>query len=131
MKTLLIVFTLIFSLLQPLICAEPVPQKQQETQNGPNIWDFGRIKEGEMAKHEFIFKNDAGKKLLIRDVSTSCGCTASKIKDKELPPDFSTTIDVQFNSKGYNGPVQQFVYVTTDNIDKPVIRFIIKAEVIK
>ena len=62
-------------------------------------------------------------------MSTSCGCTATKIKDKELAPGASTAIEVQFNSKGYSGQAQQYVYVHTDSLDKPIIRFIIKAQV--
>lgn len=97
----------------------------------PYAWDFGKIKQGEIASHNFTLKNDSAKILNITAVNTSCGCTASEVKNKILEPQGSTTVEVKFNSKGYLGPVQQFVYVNTDNIDKPVIRFIIKVEVVK
>jgi hypothetical protein len=97
----------------------------------PYTWDFGRVKEGEVLTHTFIFKNESAKTINIIDVNTSCGCTVSKTQKKTLLPDEETRIEVQFKSKGYSGPVQQFVYVHSDNLDNPIIRFIIKAEVLK
>jgi len=93
--------------------------------------DFGQIKEGEIAGHSFIIKNDADKILNIKDVSTSCGCTVSEIQSRVLKPKESTTLEVKFNTKGYSGKVQQFVYVSTDSLDMPTIRFIIKANIVK
>ena len=94
-------------------------------------WDFGRVKEGEVLKHDFRLKNESKKILNITDVHTSCGCTSSKIKKKTLLLGEETLIEVQFDSKGYSGPVEQYIYVHTDNLDNPIIRFIIKANVVK
>jgi hypothetical protein len=129
MKIILFIFLFGLCLLQPLFCLEAQPQKQVEPELDPNIWDFGRLKEGDIVRHEFILKNDSSRKLLIHDVSTSCGCTVSKINDKELLPGASTSIEVEFNSKGYSGEIKQHIYVHTDSLDKPIIRFIIKAQV--
>jgi hypothetical protein len=97
----------------------------------PYAWDFGRVKQGEITKHDFELKNESENTLNIKDVNTSCGCTVSKVEKKVLSPGESTVIEVQFNSKGYSGPIQQFVYVNTDSLDKPILRFIIKANVVK
>ena len=97
----------------------------------PFTWDFGQVKQGEVVSHSFILKNDSAKTLKIIGVNTSCGCAVSETKKKILSPQESTEVAVKFNSKGYLGAVQQFVYVNTDNVDKPVIRFIIKADVVK
>ncbi|MFA5276748.1 MAG: DUF1573 domain-containing protein [Candidatus Omnitrophota bacterium] len=99
--------------------------------NDPNLWDFGTVKAGEVLKHEFSLKNDSAKTLNINNVSTSCGCTASLAKKKSLLPGESTTIEVKFNSKGYSGEVKQHIYVNTDNVDKALIVFIIRANVVK
>ena len=95
------------------------------------LWDFGKAEAGEILKHEFIFKNESSETLNIREVSTSCGCTVSQVKKKTLLPGESTAIEVSFNTKGYSGPTQQFVYVNTDNLDNPIIKFIIKADVVQ
>ncbi|MCX5702658.1 MAG: DUF1573 domain-containing protein [Candidatus Omnitrophica bacterium] len=94
-------------------------------------YDFGQVKEGEVLKHNFILKNESQNLLTIKDLNTSCGCTGSKAEKRSLLPGETTSIEVQFNTKGYSGQIQQYVYVQTDNIDNPVLKYIIKAEVIK
>jgi len=94
-------------------------------------WDFGQITQGAIVKHDFILKNSTSKILAINNIHSSCGCTVSKSEKKSLLPQESTLITVSFNSQGYQGPVTQFVYVNTDNADLPIIRFTVKAEVIK
>ncbi len=97
----------------------------------PNLWDFGKAKQGEVLKHDFLFKNETKSVLNISSVNTSCGCTASQSDKKSLKPGESTKINVSFNSHGYLGEVKQFIYVNTDNVDLAVVRFTIKAEVYK
>ena len=97
----------------------------------PYVWDFGQVKQGEVLKHNFILKNESQKILNIKDVNTSCGCTVSKVEKKTLLPQESTPIEVEFKTQGYSGGVKQYIYVHTDNLDKPILRFIIKAEVVK
>jgi hypothetical protein len=97
----------------------------------PFTLDFGRIKQGEVVKHGFTLKNDSATVLNIKSVNTSCGCTISKSQKNKLEPGESTVIEVSFNSKGYSGPVTQYVYVNTDSADNPLVRFTIKAEVVK
>ena len=97
----------------------------------PYLKDFGIVKAGDVVKHSFVIKNNSDRVLNIKDVSTSCGCTVSEVKNKMLKSGESTLVDVKFNSKGYSGAVQQFVYVSTDSLDESLIRFIIKANVTK
>jgi hypothetical protein len=100
-------------------------------QSDPYTWDFGKLKHGEVAAHSFTLKNNSKKALKITAVNTSCGCTVSEVKKKVLLPGESTPVEIKFNSKGYSGAVKQFIYVVTDDIDNLVIRFIIKAHVVK
>ena len=97
----------------------------------PNEWDFGIVKQGMVVKHDFIFKNETNDILEINNIHTSCGCTASQAAKKSLMPQESTTITVNFNSKGYAGATSQFAYVHTDNADLRIIKFTIKADVVK
>jgi len=99
-----------------------------EAQTGdPHTWDFGLIKESRLVKHEFPIKNNSDKVLKIKDVSTSCGCTASEAGKKLLQPGESTQLSVEFNSKGYKGATSQFVYVSTDDPVNPITKFTVKA----
>lgn len=99
--------------------------------NEGKSWDFGRVKEGRVVKHNFTVKNEGAKTLTIKNITTSCGCAVSRIKKKVLSPEESTEVEVKFNSKGYSGAVEQYVYVETDNIEKPILKFIIKADVLR
>lgn len=95
------------------------------------VWDFGQIKEGEIARHEFIFSNKTDNTLEIKNVNTSCGCTVPEVRKKLLMPGEATVIEVRFNSKGYSGIVEQFIYVNTDSVSSPVVKLTIKAEVVR
>jgi hypothetical protein len=105
--------------------------KQAQKPRDPYTWDFGQVKKGTVLKHDFTLKNESDKVLNILSVNTSCGCTVSKVQKKKLLPQEQTLIEVKFNTKGYSGPVQQYVYVNTDSLDNPVIKYIIKAELVK
>jgi hypothetical protein len=97
----------------------------------PREWDFGQVQQGEVLKHDFLFKNETADVLKINSIKTSCGCTASQADKQEILPGESTKISVTFDSHKYLGEVKQFVYVNTDNADLSVVRFIIKVQVVK
>ncbi|MCX7927810.1 MAG: DUF1573 domain-containing protein [Candidatus Omnitrophica bacterium] len=106
----------------PVLQNQPSPTNSLDTFN----WDFGTIPEGTVVRHQFSFVNKTAQPLTIKDVTTSCGCTASSIKNKNLAPGQQTIIEVTFDSKGYKGPTTQFVYVNTDDPNNPLYRFSIK-----
>ncbi len=119
---------------QQKLNAEPktnTDTQQQDAEEDPNTWDFGRIPQGEVVKHDFMLKNESEVVLNIGEINTSCGCTVSQVRKKTLLPQEEAAIEVKFKSKGYTGPVKQFVYVHTDNLDKSIIKYIIKAEVVR
>jgi len=132
-KLSLIFWFLCLSLLETGCLAQKVAvvADKPDTRNS-YFWDFGQVKEGEVLKHNFRLKNESKDILKIKDVHTSCGCTVSEVKKKTLLADEETLIEVQFDSKGYSGPIEQYIYVHTDNLDNnPIIGYIIKAEVVK
>ena len=96
----------------------------------PDSWDFGEVSAGSVLTHEFVIVNDSEKDLAIKDTTTSCGCTVSEINNKLLKPGESTIVSIKLDTKGYTGSVQQFVYVNTDSMDKPIIRLTVKAKVL-
>jgi len=92
-------------------------------------WNFGTLKEGAVAKHKFLLRNYSRKDLEIRDITSSCGCTVAEVKKKKIKPGDSTSIEVKFNSKGYRGEITQFIFVTMDSPEEPVMQFIIKGKI--
>jgi hypothetical protein len=74
------------------------------------IHKFGDIYEGEIVVYDFFFKNVGSKDLVIKDIETSCGCTAVKWEKKPLRVGEESHITVEFNSKGRYG--KQYKVIT-------------------
>lgn len=126
------IFLLFLSLtLFSCACTGQYNLKGVKTAADIRIWDFGQVKEGEVLEHSFILRNAQDKPLVISNMHTSCGCTASETPKKHLFPGEHTPINVKFHTQGYSGLVQQYVYVHTDSVSTPVIKFSVKAEVVK
>lgn len=131
MRNIIRLFLLIFLIFQFTGFSNEGKFSAEEEILKPNEWDFGKIKQDVISKHDFLLKNETPDVLNISSINTSCGCTVSQSDKKTLAPQESTMISVSFNSRGYLGPVTQYVFVQTDNAALSEIRFVIKAEVVK
>jgi len=78
-------------------------QKLPEISFPEETYDFGKIKQGEMMKHQFKFKNTGNADLIITSASGSCGCTVPQWPKNPIPPGGEANIDVEFNSAGKSG----------------------------
>lgn len=112
----------------PVLKAEPKPVKGAATSEakptvvvGDSIplttmsiehdtYDFGKIKQGDKVKHEFVFTNTGTNPLILENVKPSCGCTAIDWPKDPIPPGGKGKIDAQFNSAGKMG--EQVKYIT-------------------
>lgn len=80
-------------------------------------WDFGKVKQGEVVAHEFVFGNEGDATLIIRKVSTSCGCAAALVSAEKIAPGKEGRIEVKFDTRGYGGPVKKLIYVDSNDPD--------------
>jgi hypothetical protein len=89
-------------------------------------FNFGTITPGQPVAHDFILKNEGKDPLIIRKVSTTCGCTASKPDKYEIKGGESTTLKCTFDSKGKIGKQFQTVtLVVNDPLQSSIVlRFI-------
>ena len=78
-------------------------------------FDFGTIKEGETVKHEYVLKNAGKSNLIIRKVKASCGCTAVQPAKTMLAAGESTSIKIEFNTKGRTGRQNKSITVITND----------------
>ena len=60
--------------------------------------DFGEIPQGKPVSVEFNFTNTGDEPLLIADVKTSCGCTASDYTKEPVAAGKSSKIKVTYNA---------------------------------
>ena len=115
-KLLFTAFALLFSI--------SVMAQQAETesppQNGPKItfqkteYNFGDIQQGEKVEHVFTFKNSGTEPLILSNVQTTCGCTATDWPRDTIAPGGSGEIKVVFNSAGKMGRQNKVVTVTSN-----------------
>jgi hypothetical protein len=80
-------------------------------------WDFGKVKQGEVVSHEFVFANEGDETLVIQKVSTSCGCAAALVSAEKVAPGKEGRISVKFDTRGYGGQVKKLVYVDSNDPD--------------
>lgn len=97
---------------------------QSNNQNPPIIefavaeHDFGKIIDGAKVSYTFKFKNIGGTDLIINQVKTSCGCTASKYTTEPVPPGGEGKVQLTFdgsNRRGFNNKVATVVANTQPN----------------
>ena len=93
------------------------------------IHDFGKLKQGEVAKTEFVFTNTGKGKLNIRTTKANCGCTVSKPNKSTLKSGDSSQIVVTFDSAGRRGRQQKTITVFSDDPTNPTQQLTIKANV--
>ncbi|MGI8892145.1 MAG: DUF1573 domain-containing protein [Bacteroidia bacterium] len=83
--------------------ASPSNEKLPEISFPSETHDFGKIKQGEVMKHKFKFKNTGNADLIITSASGSCGCTVPDWPKNPIPPGGEANIDVEYNSAGKTG----------------------------
>jgi len=92
-------------------------------------WDFGKVRQGEIVSHEFIFRNEGTAPLRIGRVTTSCGCTAALVTEKEIPPGKEGRLKVTFDSHGYSGKVIKYIYFESNDPKVAQVELSISVEV--
>ncbi|MCA1761293.1 MAG: DUF1573 domain-containing protein, partial [Bacteroidales bacterium] len=81
--------------------------------------DFGEMKQGEKKDHTFSLTNDGKSELIIRNVRSSCGCTAVAPSKKVIAPGESVPIKVTFDSRGKRGRQSKSITVITNDPKTP------------
>ncbi len=66
-------------------------------------YNFGTVIAGEKVSHAFVFKNNGKGNLIISNVKTSCGCTASKWTKEPVKPGETGIVEVVFDSANRSG----------------------------
>jgi hypothetical protein len=69
--------------------------------------DFGEVKEGEVVKHAFKFKNTGKTPLVISEAKPGCGCTVPKWPKEPIAPGAESEIVAEFNTQGQGGGIKE------------------------
>ena len=103
-----------FSNLSPAdLSSSPVVKYDSES------FDFGDIKPGSKVEHTFNLKNAGKRDLVIRDVKSSCGCTAVSPSKNIIASNESVPLKVVFDSTGKSGRQNKTITVITNDPKNP------------
>ncbi len=98
-------------------------QEEQATMvDGPSItfeetsFDFGDIYQGDKVEHVFKFENTGSQPLIITNVQTTCGCTASEWPREPVLPGESANLKVSFNSASKYGRQNKIISIISNAV---------------
>jgi len=93
--------------------------------------DFGSVKEGNVVEYTFKFSNNGKATLKIKDVRTSCGCTAALVSSEKLEPGAEGTIKVELDTKNRNGKMSRTITIQSNDPRDPTKILTVFADVEK
>lgn len=81
--------------------------------------DFGKVKEGGKVEYTFTFENKGTESLQIKDVKTSCGCTAAVVSESTIKPGQTGSIKIEFDTKNRSGRNSKTITVVSNDVKEP------------
>ena len=79
--------------------------------------DFGDIVQGQVVNYTFSFKNTGKEPLILSNVMTTCGCTASTWPKEPIAPGKKAEIVASFNSTGKSGKQNKVITVLSNAVN--------------
>lgn len=83
-------------------------------------YDFGKVMDGDIVEHDYIFTNTGTEPLILKNVKASCGCTTPSWPRNAIAPGDQGKIHARFDTKkrGRTGGAPQSKSITvTGNIE--------------
>lgn len=93
--------------------------------------DFGKVKEGKVLDWDVKVKNVGTSLLEIKDVKTSCGCTAAVLSGNKLKPGESGNLKIEFDTSNRSGQTSRTVTLFTNDPKQPNQTIMITADIQK
>ncbi len=123
-------------ILLTIKCNIVIPEVKEE-KSGAKIFlpetqhDFGKVNEGSTIEYTFKFENKGTEPLIVKDVKTSCGCTAAVVSSNTLKPGEVGSIKVGFDTKNRTGRNSKSITIVSNDNKDPNRVLMIYAEVLK
>lgn len=95
------------------------------------VYTFQPVLEGEAVEVAFSFRNTGSQRLIIHDVSTSCGCTTAEYPSGPLKPGERGAVRTTLQSRGYSGDVDLTLLVKSNDPKDPIKTLHIRGKVIR
>jgi hypothetical protein len=98
---------------------------------GPERFDIGKVPNFVPHKHSLTIKNTGNDTLILRDLSTSCGCTATLLSTDHIPPGDSGILTFTFDAKRFDGIVEKKISVNTNDTSRKHVEIFFTANVVR
>ncbi|MGK9368925.1 DUF1573 domain-containing protein [Melioribacter sp. Ez-97] len=109
----------------------------QNPESAPNIEleknkiDFGEIEEGALKEAAVKIKNSGKSTLVIRDIKSTCGCTAALISSAQIDPGKENELKVKLDTKGREGELVRTITIFSNDPDNPKQVITVTANIIR
>jgi Protein of unknown function (DUF1573) len=93
---------------------------------------FGVMAQEEDGTREWIIRNDGKGDLNLSEGAHTCSCTIASLKDKKtatIKPGESTTIQLEWHTKLFDGAFEKSSDINTNDPQRPVVRFAVSGTV--
>ncbi|MBU0559090.1 MAG: DUF1573 domain-containing protein [Bacteroidetes bacterium] len=77
--------------------------------------NFGTVKEGEVLELHIAVRNNGDADLNIKDVKTSCGCTATMLSANTIKPNEAANLEIKLDTSGRVGQMTRTVSIDSDD----------------
>lgn len=125
--------------LRLAIMADVLPKESKEALNmkfgklklDKNKHDFGNVQEGKYYVATIKITNEGDGDLEIKNVTTTCGCTAALVTDKIVKPGKTTIMKVELDTSGREGKFVRAVNIHTNDRLQPLQTVTLFANIIQ
>jgi hypothetical protein len=105
-------------------------QKGPEIAVEPASFDFGRALQNKNLTKDFTIRNLGDAELVIKEVKTTCGCTAAIPGARRVAPGGKTTLHVSLETRSYRGPVERKVLLRSNDKKHGVLAVAVSVTVV-
>ena len=96
----------------------------------PGSFDFGEVLPNKTLNREFLIHNHGSKDLVIKKVTTDCGCTAALLDDTTVRPGDSTPLRVSLDTRSRLGPLKKRVLIQSNDLARRTFQITLSAKVV-
>ncbi|MEG8947080.1 DUF1573 domain-containing protein [Rosettibacter firmus] len=96
------------------------PNKKPKLVLSKNEYNFGEVEEGKVVQALIDIKNEGNDILEIKEVKTTCGCTAVLLSNKKLHPKESGTLKISLDTSNREGQLVRTVSIFSNDPEESV-----------
>jgi hypothetical protein len=92
------------------------------------VVNIGSLRSGEVVQYDARLRNTGTEPLVIKDISTSCGCTSVEYDKQPIAPGAEGAFSLRFDSRGMWGVQMKLIEIRTSAAQRPY-QVMVRAEV--